>query len=164
MTKVFGPGLGADQSLLLVEAAVNHVPDLPSTDVLRFEAPGTYTSGNPLMSGPGGAHEGKPFEPADAFADPTSWGYRLAGRMDFNNALGAWNLSPRFGWQHDVSGNSPGPGGNFVDGRTAFTLGMAANYQSKWEVDLSWTTYSGAGRYNLINDRDFVAAIVKFSF
>jgi len=164
MTKVFGPGLGADQSLLLVEAAVNNVPDLPDKDVLRMEAPGTYTSGNPLMSGPGGAHAGKPYEPASAFADSTSWGYRLAGRMDFNNAIGAWNLSPRFGWQHDVSGNSPGPGGNFVDGRTALTLGIGASYQNKWEIDLSWTTYDGAGRYNLINDRDFLAGIVKFSF
>jgi len=163
-TKVFGPGLGADQSLLLFEGAVTDVPDLPSQSVLRFEGPGTYTSGNPIHAMPGGAHAGKPAEDAEHFATHTSWGYRMAGRMDFNNAIGAWNLSPRFGWQHDVSGVTPGPGGNFVEGVKALTLGVAATYQARWEFDLSWTRYSGAGRWNLINDRDFVAAFAKYSF
>ena len=30
--------------------------------------------------------------------------------------------------------------------------------------DVSYTDFFGAGRYNLINDRDFVAANLKFSF
>jgi hypothetical protein len=164
MTKVFGPGLGADQSLLLFEGAYNHVYDMPSKDVLRFEGPGTYTSGNPIHSMPGGAHAGKESEPAEAFADPSSWGYRLVGRLDYLRAIGAWNLSPRFQWQHDVDGVSPGPGGNFIEGRKALTLGLNFNYQARWQVDVSYTSYGGAGRYNLINDRDFVAGNVKYSF
>ncbi len=164
MTKVFGPMLGADQGVLVFEPALSYVFDMPSKDVLRFEGPGTYTSGNPIHSAPGGAHAGKAYEEAEHFADATSWGYRLAGRLDYINALGAWNLSPRFGWQQDVNGVSPAPGGNFIEGLYALTLGLDCNYQNPWEVDLSYTMYDGAGRWNLINDRDFVASSVKFSF
>ncbi|HSN68434.1 MAG TPA: DUF1302 domain-containing protein [Thermoanaerobaculia bacterium] len=164
VTKAFGPMLGADQGVLVFEPAFTSISGMPSKDELRFEAPGTYTSGNPIHAGPGGAHAGKAFEPAEAFADPESWGYQLAGRLDFNNAIGPINLLPRFAWQHDVEGNTPGPGGNFVEGRRALTAGVAAQYLSAWELDLSYTNYDGAGRYNLISDRDFVAAVVKYSF
>ncbi len=164
LTKVFGPVLGADQGVLLMEAAYDHVSGMPSKDVLRFDGPGTYTSGNPLHAGPGGAHAGKPYEPASAYADPNSWGYRLAGKLVYNNAFGAWALTPRFAWQHDVSGITPGPGGNFIEGRKAVTVGVSMDYQNQWQFDLSYTDFSGAGRYNLINDRDFVGAFVKYSF
>jgi len=164
LTKVFGPVLGADQGVLLMEAAYDHVAGMPSKDVLRFDGPGTYTSGNPLHAGPGGAHAGKEEEPASAFADPNSWGYRLAGKLVYNNAIGAWALTPRFAWQHDVDGVTPGPGGNFIEGRKALTVGLSMDYQNQWQFDLSYTNFSGAGRYNLINDRDFVGAFVKYSF
>jgi len=163
-TKVFGPLLGADQGLLLLEPAITHVLDLESQDVLRYEGPGTYTSGNPLHAAAGGAHAGKVEEQPEHFADPTSWGYRLVGRLVYNNAIGAINLIPRFGWQHDVKGVTPGPGGNFIEGRQALTLGLGAEYLSRWQLDLSWTNYAGAGRHNLINDRDFVGVALKYSF
>ena len=84
--------------------------------------------------------------------------------MDYNNAIGAFNLSPRFAWQHDVSGISPAPGGNFLEGFKALTVGVTATYQNAFEIDLSYTSYSGGDRYNLINDRDFIATSVKFTF
>jgi hypothetical protein len=117
LTKIFGPGLGADQSVLLFEGAYQTIGDFPDQSVIRFEGPGTYTSGNPIHTAPGGAHAGKPYETEEHFASKDSWGYSLVGRMDFFNAIGAWQLSPRFGWQHDVDGVSPGPGGSFIEGR-----------------------------------------------
>jgi len=164
LTKALGPMIGADQGILVFEPAITRIWDMPSKDVLRFEGPGTYTSGNPLMAGPGGAHSGKAAEDAEHFADPTSWGYQLAGRLDYNNALGPFNLAPRFAWQHDVQGVTPGPGGNFIEGRYALTTGVTASYQNAWEFDLSYSAYGGAGRYNLVNDRDFVAAVVRYAF
>ncbi|HMM36942.1 MAG TPA: DUF1302 family protein, partial [Thermoanaerobaculia bacterium] len=47
-TRVFGRVLGADQLVLVAEGAWNKVHDLPEQSVLRLEAPGTYTSGNPV--------------------------------------------------------------------------------------------------------------------
>jgi hypothetical protein len=36
--------------------------------------------------------------------------------------------------------------------------------RAKWEVDMSWTKFGGAGRFNDINDRDYVATTLKYSF
>jgi hypothetical protein len=160
-TKVFGGFLGADQFVMVAEAAISFVHDFPEKEELRLEGPGTYTSGNPIHQ-QYGIQPGT--EPAKAFPDDMAWGYVLAGRWDYNNAIGAINLSPRFAWAHDVTGLSPGPGGNFIDGRNSLTLGLAASYRINWEFDVSYTQYNGANRYNLINDRDFIAANVKFSF
>ena len=88
----------------------------------------------------------------------------LAGRFDYSNAIGAVNMVPRFSFAQDVSGISPGPGGNFLEGRKALTLGLGFQYRINWELDLSYTSFFGADRYNLINDRDFVAANIKYSF
>jgi hypothetical protein len=161
LTKVLGPTLGADQGVFLFEGALTHVSSMPSKDELRFEGPATYVSGNAFLAS---AHAGKPIEGPERFADPDSWGYRLAGRLDYLNALAGFNVKPRFAWQQDVSGISPGPGGNFIEGRTALTLGLGFDRQNTWQFDLSYTTFSGAGRYNLISDRDFVGVNIKYSF
>ena len=96
---------------------------------------------------------------------PTNaWGYVVAGRLEYNNAIGAVNLVPRFSFAQDVDGISPGPGGNFIEGRKGLTVGLGFNYLFNWELDLSYTSFFGADRYNLLNDRDFLAANVKFTF
>lgn len=170
-TKLFGPTLGADQFVLLGEVGYTHIHGMPDKDELRFNGPATPISGNvTITSGDDGilgtaddVHFGD-YEPADAFADANSWGYRMLAKFDFNNAIGAVTLSPRIAWAHDVEGTTPGPGGNFVEDRKAVTLGLGANYLNQWTADLSYTDYFGAGRYNLVNDRDFVAFNIKYSF
>ena len=164
MTKLFGPTLGADQFVLLGEVGLTHVHSMPSKSDLRLESAGTYVTGNSNQAAPGGVHAGKDAESSDAFADATSWGYRAVTRLDFNNAIGAVTLSPRIAWSHDVDGNTPGPGGSFIEDRRAITFGLGANYQNKWTADVSYTNFFGADRYNLLNDRDFVAMNVKYSF
>jgi hypothetical protein len=165
LTKIWSQILGADQGVLVLEPGVVHVSGMPSKDELRYESAGTYTSGNPAQTlSEFGAHRGKQWEPEEAFADPTSWGYRLAGRLNYFNAIGAWSLIPSFAWSHDVDGNTPGPGGPFIDGRTALSLGIAAEYQNAWQIRLTYAMFGGASRYNLINDRDFIGGFVKFSF
>ena len=168
-TKLFGPTLGASQWVLLGEVGVTYVHDMPDKDELRLNGPGTPISGNETVTSEYLAATGTELhygelEPASAFADDTSWGYRLVTKLDYNNAIGAITLSPRVAWQHDVDGTSPGPGGNFVEGRKAVTLGVGASYLNNWAADLSYTDFFGAGRYNLINDRDIVALNVKYYF
>jgi hypothetical protein len=154
--------IGADQFALIGEIGMTHVHNMPSNSRLRMDGPGTYVSGNAVL-GPE-AHPGKPIEDSDNFADATSWGYVLVGRLDFNNAIGSVNLSPRVAWKHDVSGNSPGPGGNFLEHRKAISFGLNATYQNSWSTDVSYTNFFGAGRHNLVNDRDFISFNVKYSF
>lgn len=164
LTKVFGPTLGASEFLLIGEAAVTHVHDMPGQSELRLEGPGTFTSGNERQAAPGGAHAGAPAEDSKWFASATSWGYRVLGRLRYDNVFAGINLAPRIAWRHDVSGVTPLPLGNFVEGRKAVTLGLNATYLEKWSADLSYTNFFGAGYHNLINDRDFVAFNVKYSF
>ena len=100
----------------------------------------------------------------DGFADDFSWGYRMIARFDYYNAIGAVTVSPRIAWAHDVDGTTPGPGGSFIDGRKTLTLGVGFNYLDRWIFDLAYTDYMGGGRYNLLQNRDFFTASVRYSF
>lgn len=159
-TRFFPTVLGADQLALVGEIGVTHVNDMPDKDELRLEAPGTFTSGNP-------AHTLAGIQPAtedtDNFADATSAGYQVRGRLTYNNAIGPVALIPTLAFRHDFSGNSPGPGGNFIEGRKAVTLGLEGNLRNRWTAALSYTNFFGAGRHNLINDRDFISFNIKYS-
>ena len=162
-TKLFGPNnfLKANQIAFVAEVGVNYVSDLPGKDYLRFNGPGTDTGGGAdFLTG----DFRNPETEADGFADDTSWGYRLLARAEYNNAIGALSVLPRIAWAHDVSGTTPGPGGSFIDGRKTVTLGVGFNYLQKWVFDLAYTRYAGGGRYNLLRDRDFYAASVRYSF
>ena len=62
----------------------------------------------------------------NGFPTAFSWGYRVAARADYNNAFGtAFTVSPRVAFNHDVNGTTPGPGGNFIDGREEITIDYA---------------------------------------
>lgn len=172
-TQVFGPTLGSNSFTLLGEVGYTRVQDMPDKSELRLESAGTYTSGNPSQAvlpqtDPtkpfGGAHYGKAAESSDHFADADSWGYRLMAKLNYENAIGPVGLSPYCAWQHDVAGNSPAPGGNFIEDRKAVTVGLTGLYLSAWSVDVSYTNFFGADRYNLINDRDFIQTNIKYSF
>ena len=139
-TKVFGPVVRADGGAFITEAAVMRVHDMPDETV------------TPLDTGGIGAE----------IADATSFGYRAAARLDYNNAIGAARLSPYVQFQHDVNGSSPGPSGPFVDGRKVLTLGVGASYLESWRGSLGYTMHAGGN--NQLSDRDFVAASVSYSF
>ncbi len=153
-TKVFGPVLGSDSGAFVTEVALMHVHSMPDGNGVASAS--LTPSDLPLESPAGGV--GDDFNDADA----TSWGYRLAARLDYNNAVGAVNLFPYLQLGHGVSGNSPSPSGSFVEGRTALTLGLRAVYLSRWEANLGYTQF--AGRRNKLRDRDFITATVKYSF
>ena len=143
-TRVFGPVFGADAFVFVTEAALMHV----------------HSMTDEALEGPARASELG--NDADGDADATSWGYRMAARLDYNNALGAVNLFPYVQWRHDVNGNSPAPSGQFSEGLNALTLGLGADYLSSWRADLSYTRYGG--RRNTLRDRDFVTASINYSF
>ena len=139
-TKVFGPAAGSDGGAFITEAAVMHVHDMPDKTAMPLDTGGIGTE----------------------IADATSFGYRAAARLDYNNAIGAARLSPYVQLQHDLSGSSPGPSGPFVDGRKVLTLGVGVSYLEDWRGNLGYTMHAGGN--NQLGDRDFVAASVSYSF
>ncbi len=172
-TKAFPRILGAQQLILLGEVGATYLPGMPSKTSggpngqgLVFETPGTFLSPNPLLNAalsnghlpPGVA------DPYARFPDAMSWGYRLLARAEYDNLIGSWNVSPRLFWSQDVHGTTPGPSGNFIQGRYTTTAGINGTLHNTYEVDVSYTHFGGAGVYNPLNDRDFFAASVKFSF
>ena len=138
-TKVFGPTLGADGLIFLTEAALQYVHDMPDTSTTPLESPAL-----------------------GAVANSTSYGYRIATRLDYNNLIGSANVFPYLQWQQDLKGNSPQPVGQFVEGRTALTVGVRVSYLASWEGNVSYTQY--AGGKSEIRDRDFATATIKYSF
>ncbi len=160
-TKIFGPGnwLGSDQIAAVAEVGMTNV-NLPGN--LNFQGDGTDTGAGPDVTSGSGRN---PITQIGGFPTRFSWGYRAAMRADYNNVFGtAFNLSPRIAFNHDVNGTSPGPGGNFVDGRKSVTVGAELNYLNQTAFDISYTNFFGAGDFNLIHDRDFVAFTAKYSF
>jgi len=162
-TKVFGPMLGASQLVTVAEAGVTVVPHLPDQATLRFDGSGTFTSGSAsamLLTGNGAF----PATDASLFADDVSWGYQIAARLDYNDVFWSMNMSPSLAFSHDVAGNTPLPLGNFIEGRKSLTMAVEFTYLNSWAWELRYVNYSGGGAANLIADRDFVSAIMKYSF
>jgi hypothetical protein len=172
-TKAFSSVLGAEQIALVGELGGTQA-NLPDKSVMRYEGEGTDTGGGcdvgDVMAGlPGSVLSSgclrNPLTQVGGFPTNFSWGYRLAARADYNSVFGTpVTLSPRVAFNHDVKGITPGPGGNFLEGRKSVTVGVEANYLQEWVFDLSYTGFNGAGQLNQIYDRDFYSFSVKYSF
>ncbi|MGH8106474.1 MAG: DUF1302 family protein, partial [Arenimonas sp.] len=152
-----GGGLSLSDDLQALISAYNASPIVGSPQFFALLA----ALNNPVNAGA----LRNPYTTTDGFPTPFSWGYRLAARADYNSFLGSpITFSPRVAFSHDVSGISPGPGGNFLEGRKSLTVGAEANYLNKVVFDLSWTRFYGAEGLNQIGDRDFASFSVKYSF
>lgn len=99
----------------------------------------------------------------DGFTTKTSWGYRARAIWDYPDVFAGVNLKPSVAWSHDVDGYSPGPGGNFEEGRKAVSLGLDAEYQNTYTASLSYTNFFD-GKYTTVDDRDFVALSFGVNF
>ena len=162
LTKVFGPMLGAQQFTLVGEAG-GVWANLPSKDVLRYDGPGTFSSGSPTAMVNTGFGTIPP-TPASAFADSFSWGYQILAKLDYTSVFAGVNLSPSLAFSHDVKGNTPLPLGNFIEGRKSINVAAEFTFQNAWAFEIRYVNYTGAGRYNLLSDRDYVATTLKYSF
>jgi hypothetical protein len=172
-TKAFAQVLGAEQIALVGEIGGTQV-NLEDPSVFRYEGEGTDTGGGCDVADVTAGLPGSVLLPGclrnpqtlnEGFPTDFSWGYRLAAKADYNSVFGTpVTLSPRIAFNHDVKGITPGPGGNFLEGRKSLTLGVEANYLNSLVFDLSYTAFSGAGQLNQIYDRDFYSFSVKYSF
>jgi hypothetical protein len=166
VTHFFDQVMGADRLTVIGEAGWTHVGGLESSDKLRYGRDPAYGPGplpgrqcqalNAGTLGSASNHPGRYCE-NDGFTTTDSWGYRMRAIWEFNNAIAGINLKPSLAWSHDVDGYSPGPGGNFEEGRKAISLGLDADY-------LNTYTNFFDGKYSTMDDRDFVAMSVGVNF
>ena len=162
LTKVFGPMLGSQQFTFAGEVGGVWV-NLPSKDTLRYDGPGTFSSGNPTAMIATGFPT-IPYTQANAFADKFSWGYQLLARLDYPSLFAGVNMSPSIAYSHDVQGNTPLPLGNYVNGRKSLNFSAEFTFQNSWSLELRYVNFFGATRFNLLSDRDYFSTTVKYSF
>ena len=142
-TKAFGPTLGAQQFVMLGEVGVTHL-DFDSSQ--RYGAPGTslpscgFATASTLAAVSNGSCQE---QVGGGYASKDSWGYRLVNRFDFENVIGAVQMSPRLVLSHDVNGNGP----NFTEKTKGVSLGVGFNYLQRWQADLSYTAFIGGRTY-----------------
>jgi len=166
-TRVGRGFFGASQSTVLAEIGFVQANIPRSKGTLRYDGQGTFLSGEiAYMNASGSNASGvpPPADPSDAFADRFSAGYQVVGKLDYNNAFAGVNVSPLIAFAHDIAGNTPLPLGNFRHGRKTFTLGADFTFQNKWTFEARYVAFSGGSRFNLLSDRDYVSATMKYSF
>ena len=164
---------GAQQMVLVGEIGLTYFHSLPSD--LKFNGPAVLLPATAL----GGAATANGSVQTEGFLTQSSWGYRLVGRLEYNNALAGGNLLPRLAFSHDVRGVGP----SFNQGVKSLSLGAGWDYQRKWLVDVQYTNYMGGRVYcgtdptptlgqassycsaaNPVKDRDFYSISVSYSF
>jgi hypothetical protein len=163
LTHLFGPSLGASQFTTLMEVGGINIQDMPDKDVLRLNGPGTARNGG--IEGKEGleiALQGG--VETNPFPDEFAWGYRLVGKLDYNNVFAGINVSPKIVFSHDVNGTTPDPLFLFVEGRKSVALGLDFDYQSRWSAGFNYNAfYGGVGTTNQMSDRDYVSFNIKYS-
>lgn len=172
-THFFDQVMGAERLTLVGEIGLTHVGGLESSSKARYGRDPSYGPG-PLPNGQcqavntgtlaGGAQNNvSRYCENDGFTTANSWGYRGRAIWEYNDVFAGVNLKPNVAWSHDVSGYSPGPGGNFEEGRKAVSLGVDAEYQNTYTANLAYTNFFD-GKYTTVDDRDFVALSVGVNF
>ncbi|WP_341522726.1 DUF1302 domain-containing protein [Pseudomonas sp. G.S.17] len=172
-TQFFDQVMGAERLTVVGEVGWTHVGGLENTSKVRYGRDPSYGPG-PLPGGQcttlnastltGAAQNNlSRYCENDGFTTANSWGYRARAIWDYNSVFAGVNLRPSVAWSHDVEGYSPGPGGNFEEGRKAVSLGLDAEYQNTYTANLSYTNFFD-GKYTTVDDRDFVALSFGMNF
>jgi len=172
-THFFDQVMGAERLTMVGEIGWTHVGGLESTSKMRYGrdpvfGPGPLPNGqcealNSSTLGTADANNVSRYCENDGYTTSDSWGYRIRAIWDYNNVFAGVNLRPSVAWSHDVDGYSPGPGGNFEEGRKAVSLGLDAEYQQTYTASLSYTSFFD-GKYSTVDDRDFVALSFGVNF
>ncbi|MGU3309374.1 DUF1302 domain-containing protein [Pseudomonas sp. M5A4_2d] len=175
-THFFDQVMGATRLTTVGEIGVTHVGGLESKNVARYGrdpvfGPGSLPGGfcnalnNSTANGAGlpNASGLNTNCNNDGYTTATSWGYRARAIWEYPDVFAGVNLKPNVAWSHDVKGYSPGPGGNFEEGRKAVSLGVDAEYQNTYTVSLNYTNFFG-GKFTTVDDRDFIALSAGVNF
>ncbi|WP_460146153.1 DUF1302 domain-containing protein [Pseudomonas sp. H3_H08] len=167
--------MGASRLTLVGEIGVTHVGGLESRSEARYgrdpvfgpgELPNGFCNTLNASTAAGGGQTSSGVNSNcnnDGFTTSTSWGYRARAIWEYPDVFAGVNLKPNVAWSHDVKGYSPGPGGNFEEGRKAVSLGLDAEYQNTYNASLAYTNFFG-GDFSTVDDHDFLALSVGVTF
>ena len=177
-TKSMPSILGAEQLVLVGETGLNYFHGLPGN--VKFSGPAAYLPATAFGAIVSSAYSVQ----NEGFVTRSSWGYRLAGRLEYSNLFLGGNVAPRVAFAHDVRGVGP----NFNEGVKSASVGVSWDYQRKWLVDAQYTNFFGGRTYcgtdvppagavvtpgqpasfcsnaNPLSDRDFYSISVSYSF
>ena len=170
--KFFDQIFGASRLTWVSEVGATYIHDLPGKDEARYGRTGSLGLGS-VVSPSGNSCDGSVGAKLNinsrnctnkGYTSTFSWGYRARASLDYNDVFAGINLTPTVSFSHDVNGNAPEPGGNFVDGRKAIGLSVKAVYLNQYSANIAYTNYYGGGAYNVLEDRDNISASVSYSF
>lgn len=153
VTNVLTNIIGVDAQTTLLDTVISGISGLAN-------------SNDPILATgcvPGVLRQTPISEPGSTYATASSWGFRVLSFLKFNNLIWGANLNQLFGVYIDVNGNSPGPGGNFVEGRKRFVWGSEFT-RGDWTLNLNYNWYTGAADRNPENDRDTMGADIRYVF
>lgn len=170
-THFFDQVMGASRLTLVGELGWTHVGGLESSSEIRYGRDPIFGTAGDMCAAVNASTAGGRSNSSmlgkgcdkDGFTTADSWGYRARAIWEYNDVFAGVNLKPNVSWSHDVDGYSPGPGGNFEEGRKAISLGLDADYLNTYTASLSYTNFFD-GKYTTIDDRDFLALSVGVSF
>lgn len=151
----FGPQLSFDSLVGTLEVAAEQVRG-SSLKYRAFDGSIRYYAGRANKEYSAGFGR-------DQQIDRNAYGATLLLSGTWNDLLAGVNVSPYVVYKDDFLGNSYS-GGNFIEGRKAYTLGVRASYQASIEAELQYTNFYGAGRSNISRDRDNLGLTLKYSF
>ncbi len=186
VTRVLGASdnpFGADQIIVLGEVGADYIPNLPAHDRLQIDGPNTPLSATAGADGSGADRsrqacsnipdcsygvDGLRFnphqQPINDFVKSFAWGYRMVVLASYENVLPNIGIHPTLIFSQDVQGVSPGPAFEFVGGRKEIDTLYEFRYKAALSFNIGYTWYWGAGDQNVLADRDFAQAFVKYQF
>lgn len=163
--KSFGRVLGSNGMVLVGEAAFQHWSGIgdPYTNV-RYGRGFEYGAGAAASYGgcPDAVQKVAANCTEDGYATPNSWGVRVKAEFEYPGVIPNATLRPRVFFAKDIKGWSAD--GTFNEGRTTLSVGAKVEFQQKYFVDLSYTTYGDGARFDYFHDRDYVGLVFGASF
>lgn len=176
--KILPSMLGATQGQFIAEIAgqwASNTNDQAEREGVRYGRAFIFGYGsNPYIPASlGGSNTCNPRSPLwnpqpdgcnnDGYATSTAWGYRLKASLDYPGAFdSSFTLTPSVFWSHDVSGYSVDT--QFIEDRMILGLGLRADYQKKYTIDLGYTAFLDKAKYDPFKDRDYLSLAFSATF
>ncbi len=170
----FGPRnpFFADSMTLLPEVGATWINRLPALNELQISAGAPaathFSAGADGTGDPNGEADSRrinPTQTTNLFADPWSWGVRMAMVLDYPTLLPFdWGLKATLIGFWDIEGKGPLPIENFVEDRRQLSSIIEVRLAANLTTSIGATIFAGGGGASARRDRDFGSFSVSYAF